>query len=227
MLNFSHSKLNFLLAILIMLNISCDLPQENKNKKAKLPTGEEIKEKNLSVATFAGGCFWCIEAVFERIEGVEYAISGYSGGDSSNPTYEEVSSGNSGHAEAVQVYFHKGTVSYKELLEVFFSAHDPTQLNRQGPDVGKQYRSAVFYHDDQQKHEVEEFVNEVKSNGKFDTEIVTLVEKFEKFYPAEQYHQDYYENNPQNPYIQSVSRKKVEKVEELFESKLKEKYQKD
>ena len=188
-----------------------------------------IKGKNYEqyqVATFAGGCFWCTEAAFERIEGVVDVISGYSGGKSEHPTYKEIGTGRSGHAEAIQIYFDPNVISYKTLLDIFFVAHDPSQLNRQGPDHGTQYRSAVFYHNDEQKQETETAIQKGNDSGKFEGPIVTQVTNYEEFWVAEAYHQDYYPNNPQNPYVQSVSRPKVKKVEKYFAELLKAEYKK-
>lgn len=166
------------------------------------------------IATFAGGCFWCTEASFERIQGVSYVISGYAGGQKNNPTYEEVCSGTTGHTEAIQIYYDPAVVSYEKLLEVFFVAHDPTQLNRQGPDRGTQYRSAIFYHDDAQKAAVEAFFKAQKNN--FSAPIVTEINPYGTYWVAEEYHQDYYESHPYNPYISNVSKPKVEKVKKVF-----------
>lgn len=177
-----------------------------------------------SVATFAGGCFWCTEGAFERIQGVVDVISGYSGGEKAYPTYYEVGSGATDHAEAIQIYFDPAVISFEKLLEVFFVAHDPTQLNRQGPDVGRQYRSAIYYHDDEQKTVVEKFIK--AQEGNFIAPIVTEVSPYKQFWVAEAYHQDYYENNPNQPYVRGVSKPKVEKVKKTFPELLKSKYQK-
>ena len=165
-------------------------------------------------ATFAGGCFWCIEAPFKRVEGVESVTSGYIGGETENPTYEEVCSGTTGHAEAVRVVYDPEVVTYRELLEVFFALHDPTTRDREGPDVGSQYRSAVFYHDDEQREAVEEYIKELK--GDVYDGIVTEVSPAEEFYEAEEYHQDYYESNPNQPYCRAHIPPKLEKVRERF-----------
>ncbi|PWE00668.1 peptide-methionine (S)-S-oxide reductase MsrA [Marinilabilia rubra] len=175
-----------------------------------------------SVATFGGGCFWCIEAVFDELQGVTKVESGYSGGKISNPTYREVCSGLTGHAEVVKVYFDSEVISYKELLAVFFSIHDPTTLNRQGADVGPQYRSVIFYHDEAQKKESEEFIEELEEEGVFSNPVVTEVSPAEAFFVAEDYHQDYYENNPSQPYCQVVINPKMKKFKEKFSDKLKD-----
>ncbi len=165
-------------------------------------------------ATFAGGCFWCIEAPFELVEGVESVTSGYTGGETPNPTYDEVCSGETGHAEAVRVVYDPDVVAYRELLRLFFAVHDPTTRNRQGPDVGSQYRSAVFYHDDGQRETAEEVIDELEGDA-YDG-IVTELSPAEEFYEAEEYHQNYYEENPQQPYCRVHIPPKLEKVRESF-----------
>ena len=181
----------------------------------------------LQVATFAGGCFWCTEAYFERLKGVDRVISGYTGGKEKNPTYEQVSAGRTGHAESVNIFYNPNEISYKELLEVFFATHDPTTLNRQGPDVGKQYRSAIFYHNEEQKQEAENYIASLNDAGAYPDKIVTQVEPFTKFWIAEEYHQDYYSRNPDDPYVVRVARPKVIKFENAFRNKLKEAYKKE
>lgn len=183
-----------------------------------------VQKQNLSQATFAGGCFWCVEAVFERVEGVESVVSGYAGGSEENPTYKEVSSGNTSHAEAVTLYYDSTKVSYAKLLEVFFATHDPTTLNRQGPDVGAQYRSVVFFHNEHQETEVKQYLATLKKEKKFKDPIVTQLVPFEKFYEAEDYHQDYYEINPNESYTRAVTRPKVLKFEKDFPELLKSEY---
>ena len=175
-------------------------------------------------AYFAGGCFWCTEAAFERINGVVDVISGYSGGTKSYPTYKEVGGGYTDHAEAIMIYYDPKVVSFDQLLQVFFIAHDPTQLNRQGPDVGRQYRSAIFYHNDAQKERSKEVIAAIDETGVLPNKVVTEVKGYKEFWVAEAYHQDYYEINPGNPYIQNVSKPKVQKVEKVFADILKPKY---
>jgi len=173
-------------------------------------------------ATFGTGCFWCTEAVFEELNGVLSVTSGYSGGSVSNPTYKEVCTGETGHAECVQVVYEPGKISYDELLEVFFEVHDPTSLNRQGADIGTQYRSAIFYHNNDQKQKAEYYKNELNKSGAFEKPIVTQITAFTKFYPAEDYHQEYYDNNKNtNPYCSVVIRPKLEKFQKVFAKKLK------
>lgn len=180
----------------------------------------------LDTAIFASGCFWCTEAVFERVKGVEDVVSGYSGGTKPNPTYEEVGAGRTDYAEAVRVLYNPEVVTYEELVEMFFASHDPTQLNRQGPDIGKQYRSAIFYKTDTQQEIAKKVMSQLDKSGKYKTPIVTEVTKFTTFYEAEGYHQNYYELHPNQPYVASVSRPKVEKFMKEYKDKLKDKYKK-
>ena len=176
----------------------------------------------MELATFAGGCFWCLEAAFSELKGVERVQSGYSGGRVPNPTYEHVCTGTTGHAEVVQVTFDPAVVSYGDLLHVFFTIHDPTTLNQQGADVGTQYRSAVFYHTPEQKAEVERVAAELTAERVWDDPIVTVVTPLEKFYPAEEYHRDYYRRNPNQGYCRAVVAPKVAKVRKLYFDKLKQ-----
>ncbi len=169
-------------------------------------------------ATFGGGCFWCIEAAFKPLDGVESVTSGYAGGHTDEPTYEEVCSGNTGHAEVIQVDYDPDVLSYVDLLEVFFTVHDPTQLNRQGPDVGTQYRSIVLSHDEDQKRQARAYIDTL--DEEYDDDVVTELEPLETFYEAEEYHQDYFEKNPNDAYCQMHASPKVEKVREKFQNKL-------
>ena len=168
------------------------------------------------VTTLAGGCFWCIEAAFKELSGIESATSGYAGGTTDDPTYEEVCSGETGHAEVVQVEYDPNVLGYEDLLKVFFTVHDPTQLDRQGPDVGTQYRSAIFYHDEEQAELAQAFIDELEAEGVYDDPIVTEVEPLEAFYEADAYHQDYYEKHPGDAYCQFNAQPKIEKVREKF-----------
>ena len=172
---------------------------------------------SLETATFGGGCFWCIEAAFEELAGVETVTSGYAGGHTEDPTYEEVCTGNTGHAEVVQVEYDPDVIDYQELIEVFFTVHDPTQLNRQGPDVGTQYRSIVLYHDDTQRRIAEEFVDAL--DRVYDDDVVTELEPLETFYRAEEKHQNYFAKNPNDAYCTFHAQPKVEKVREKFDAK--------
>lgn len=211
--------MNHLVSVIILVaTISCTKP-DSMQTNISLATATEFQ--NLELATFAGGCFWCTEAVFERVRGVHEVISGYTGGDQKNPTYKQVSYGKTDHAEAVQISFDPDEISYQEMVEIFFATHDPTTLDRQGPDIGKQYRSAVYYHDSDQKHIVLLYIKSLTDNGKYPNPIVTQVEAVKTFYPAEDYHQDYYKNNPDNPYIQAVAKPKVVKFKKQFKDKLK------
>ncbi|MAG68670.1 peptide-methionine (S)-S-oxide reductase [Alteromonas sp. V450] len=175
---------------------------------------------NLQVATLAGGCFWCIESAFNSVEGIVKAISGYAGGEKPEPTYEEVCSGNTGHAEVVQVTFDANIISYREVLEIFFALHNPTQLNRQGNDVGTQYRSAIFYHDDTQKAEAEKIIAEITEDAIWPDPVVTEIVEVNNYYQAEDYHQDYFKNNPQNQYCSMVVAPKLAKFKKTFASRL-------
>ena len=174
------------------------------------------------MATLAGGCFWCLEAVFERLKGVERVVSGYSGGSVDNPSYEQVCSGTTGHAEAVQVTFDPVELSFQYILEVFFTAHDPTTLNRQGADVGTQYRSAVFYHSEEQKATAEQVIRQLEEDKVWDAPIVTELAPFDKFYPAEDYHQRFYASNAGHPYCRAVIDPKLAKLRKRHPTRLKQ-----
>tara|TARA_Y100000590_G_scaffold441889_1_gene569269 strand:+ start:9129 stop:9668 length:540 start_codon:yes stop_codon:yes gene_type:complete len=171
---------------------------------------------NSQVATLAGGCFWCLEAVYEEVSGVEKIVSGYSGGHVDNPTYEAVCSETTGHAEAVQITFDPEKVSYKSILDIFFSIHDPTTLNRQGNDIGSQYRSAIFFHDDKQEEIAEDFIQKIDSEGDMNDPVVTEVIPAPAFYPAEEYHQQYYRRNQWQGYCQIVISPKLAKFRKQF-----------
>lgn len=172
-------------------------------------------------ATLGAGCFWCVEAIYSELKGVEKVEPGYSGGKIANPTYREVCSGLTGHAEVIQLKYDDTILDFKEILEVFFKTHDPTTLNRQGADVGTQYRSAIFYHNEKQKITAEKVIEELNESGAFDDPIVTEVTEFKAFYPAEENHKNYYKNNPEAGYCQMVVRPKVEKFKHVFKEKLK------
>lgn len=173
-------------------------------------------------ATFAAGCFWCVEAQFLQLDGVKKVVSGYTGGTVANPTYKEVCTGNTGHAEAISVEYDPSVITYDELLEAFFIAHDPTQLNRQGNDVGTQYRSAIFYHSAEQKQKAEYYIKRLEEEHVYPKKIVTEVAPLEKFYVAEDYHQNYYNLNKSQGYCQFVITPKLEKFKKVFKDKLKE-----
>ena len=175
----------------------------------------------MNLATFGSGCFWCTEAIFQQLKGVESAVSGYSGGAVKNPTYKEVCTGNTGHAEVIQVTYNPEIISYTELLEVFWQTHDPTTLNRQGADVGTQYRSAIFYHSKEQKKLAEGYKQKLEDAKIFNNPIVTEITEFDIFYKAEDYHQEYYDNNKTQPYCNFVITPKIEKFKKVFKDKLK------
>ena len=177
--------------------------------------------KKMKMATLASGCFWCSEAVFKIVKGVEKVDPGYSGGSKENPSYEEVSAGKTGHAEAVQLTFDPSVISFREILEIFFGTHDPTTMNRQGPDVGTQYRSVIFYHEEAQKATAESVIAELNKEGIWDKPIVTQVVPFTAFYKAEDYHKDYYAKHPESAYCQQVITPKIVKLQQRYFSKLK------
>lgn len=176
---------------------------------------------NIQTATLGSGCFWCTEAIFERVKGVTSVEPGYSGGHIKNPAYREVCNGTTGHAEVIQLRFDKSIISYPEILEIFWKTHDPTQLNRQGADIGTQYRSVIFYHSPEQKRIAEELKGKLEKEQIWDEPIVTQIEAFTNFYRAEDYHRDYYENNPNQGYCQFVITPKIAKFEKIFSEYLK------
>ena len=186
----------------------------------KEPVKIKVKE-GMEVATFAGGCFWCTEAVFLEIKGVEKVVSGYIGGKTKNPTYKDICTGETGHAEAIQITFNPNEVVYEDLLEVFFATHDPTTLNRQGADVGTQYRSEIFYHSEAQKTKAENYIQLLEKEKLYDKKIVTKVSSASVFYNAEEYHQNYYNQNSSQGYCQMVIAPKLEKLRKYYKSKLK------
>ena len=189
--------------------------------------GEKLKpdkQDNLEVATFGGGCFWCIEAAFELIKGILNVESGYSGGAKKLPTYEQVCTGTTGHAEVVQVTFDSTFISFKEILDIFFTIHDPTTLNRQGADVGSQYRSVIFYHNKKQRETIEQIINELETEKIWDHPIVTQIEPFKHFYKAEEYHKRYFSRNPKAGYCKVVISPKIAKIRKKYHEKLKQKY---
>lgn len=201
-------------------------PREKKNPmpnpESSTVAATDAEPAELEKATFAGGCFWCTEAVFERLKGVHDVVSGYSGGEVKNPTYEQVCSGLTGHAEAVQISYDPKVITYDELLEVFWKTHDPTTLNQQGPDFGTQYRSAIFFHDEEQKKLAEQYKKQLDAEHAFRKPIVTEITKFAVFYPAEPYHQDYFETHKSQAYCRAVINPKVHKMTKVFRDKLKD-----
>lgn len=203
--------------ILILLSIfSCQGKNDQSNHFTSALNNSTQKQ---DTATLAGGCFWCMEASFEQIEGVSEVISGYAGGKAETAKYKLVGSGTTDHAETIQIIFDPNVISYEVLLKIFFTAHDPTQLNRQGPDIGSQYRSAIFYHNQEQLDVAEKVIKATQSD--FDNKIVTELNRYTKFYQGEYYHQDFEKNNPFNPYILNVSKPKIDRVKIKFEDLLK------
>jgi peptide-methionine (S)-S-oxide reductase len=192
----------------------------NANKLKDMNETTESNNKS-DTATFGTGCFWCTEAIFQELEGVIKVTSGYSGGYAANPTYKEVCTGTTGHAECLNIIYDPAKISFEELLEVFWQTHDPTTLNRQGNDVGTQYRSVIFFHNEEQKSLGEKYKAALNKSGAWDKPVVTTLEPFTKFYPAEDYHQNYYNNNTGQGYCQFVIRPKLEKFEKVFKAKLK------
>ena len=184
---------------------------DNESKSDDTAQKNDTPKKPLQVATFGGGCFWCTEAVFLKLKGVEKVVSGYTGGKIKNPTYAQVSEGLTGHAEVIRLEYNADEIKFEQLLDVFFHTHDPTTKNRQGADVGTQYRSSIFFHDEVQKEAAQKVIAELDKSGDFDALIVTTLEEMKVFYPAEDYHQDYFALNPKNPYCQAVVGPKVSK----------------
>ncbi len=200
-----------------------ELPEPRTGSGREVPESEDSEEKpaGLEKATFGAGCFWCTEAVFQQLKGVKSVVSGYSGGQVKDPTYEQVLTGTTGHAEVVQVSYDPKLISYEELLEVFWKTHDPTTLNEQGPDVGTPYRSAVFYHTQDQKEQAETYKRKLEKAREFKRPIVTEITRFKAFYPAQAYHQNYFNHNSRKSYCARVIRPKVNKVKKVFKDKLK------
>jgi len=182
---------------------------------------EKGSKNNLETITLGGGCYWCVEAVYEKLDGVKSVVSGFAGGKNENPTYEEVCTGRTGHAEVVQITYDKTKTNLDEIFQVFFTVHDPTTLNRQGADVGTQYRSVIFYEDEEQKQAAKSIIDQLNTEKVYDSPIVTTLEPLTKFYKAEDYHQNYYENNKNQPYCQMVIQPKIEKFEKIFKARLK------
>ncbi|MBF7090590.1 peptide-methionine (S)-S-oxide reductase MsrA [Flavobacterium sp. ALJ2] len=185
--------------------------------------GQAKKQPNYDTITLGGGCYWCVEAVYENLNGVKSVVSGFSGGKTANPSYEEVSTGKTGHAEVVQITYDKNITNLDEIFKVFFTLHDPTTLNRQGADVGSQYRSVIFYKNEEQKNAANIIINTLNKAKVYNNPIVTTVEPLTKFYKAEDYHQNYYDNNKNQPYCKMVIQPKIEKFEKVFKDKLKKK----
>ncbi|QLE00443.1 peptide-methionine (S)-S-oxide reductase MsrA [Galbibacter sp. BG1] len=224
-------KINSLL-LLCFFTVSCQSSTKKETKISEKATEEatakstfEKPEQDLSnyeTAYFASGCFWCVEAVFESVKGVKEAVSGYAGGTEKNPTYQQVGSGQTSHAESVKVYYDPKEVSFETLVRVFFGSQDPTQYNRQGPDVGPQYRSIAFYKNEKEKEIIERYIQQLEEKKIYSRPIATQVEPFEKFWKAEDYHQDYEKRNPNNPYVRNVSVPRLRKFQEKYPELLKE-----
>jgi peptide-methionine (S)-S-oxide reductase len=217
-------KLMFTQALVSLTFWSCALrenPQKNMSNDlmANSLTSSTVS-RNTDTATLGTGCFWCTEAIFQQLKGVLKVTSGYSGGEQVNPTYKDVSTGTTGHAEVIQIVYDPAELTFDELLEVFWQTHDPTTLNRQGNDVGPQYRSAIFYHNDAQKAKAEKYKKELNESGAFEKPIVTEISPYTAFYKAEDYHQDYYNNNGSQPYCYYVIRPKLEKFQKVFKNKI-------
>lgn len=208
-----------MLSFLTFMTTSCAQKQNSNPRMTTDPA--KTSQLQPDTATFGTGCFWCTEAIFQQMKGVLKVTSGYSGGHVINPTYEQVCAKQTGHAEVVQIVYDASILTYDELLEVFWQTHDPTTLNRQGNDVGPQYRSVIFYHNEEQKKKAEHYKSELQSSGAWSNPIVTAVESFRNFYPAEDYHQNYYNNNGSQPYCYFVIRPKLEKFEKVFKEKMK------
>ncbi len=207
-------------AMVMFGSVSCNELKSNTKTKE---SGTMIKEPSVKAdtATFGQGCFWCAEAIFERVNGVTSVTCGYAGGNVTNPTYEQVCAGKTGHAEVVQIIYNPDIISYDDLLKIFWQTHDPTTLNRQGADVGEQYRSIILYSNEAQKEKAEYYKNELQKSGAWDNPVVTQIVPLTKFYRAEEYHQHYYEKNPYGGYCSFVIAPKVEKFEKVFKDKLK------
>ena len=201
--------------ILIFLT-ACTSMFGQKNESNKM-----INPSNLDTITLGGGCYWCVEAVYENLNGVKSVVSGFSGGKTTNPTYREVCTGETGHAECVQITYDKTVTSLDEIFKVFFTVHDPTTLNRQGADEGTQYRSVIFYKNEEQKKAAQTIITALKKEKIYSSPIVTTLEPYTKFYKAEEYHQNYYENNKNKPYCKMVIQPKLEKFEKIFKDRLK------
>ncbi|MGI9547434.1 MAG: peptide-methionine (S)-S-oxide reductase MsrA [Flavobacteriaceae bacterium] len=197
-------------------------PDNSSNEIAEIDKLSPKELQNYETAYFASGCFWCVEAVFESVKGVEEVVSGYAGGEEENPTYEQVAYGRTSHAEAVEVYYNPKEISFFQLVQVFFGSHDPTSLNRQGPDKGPQYRSIAFYKDDEQKKIIDAYIKALTDNQVYDSPIVTQVVPYTVFYKAEEYHQDYERKNPNNGYIQNISVPRLNRFKKNFPEYLKE-----
>ncbi len=205
----------------MLLFTACSSAQSKSEKNKGQEQMSTEQNKKLDIATFAAGCFWCVEAQYQQLDGVEKVESGYIGGDVDNPTYKQVCTGTTGHAEACNIYYDPEKITYDELLAAFWVAHDPTTLNRQGNDVGTQYRSAIFYHNEEQKQKAEEYKRRLNEEKAYDNPVVTEISPYSKFYKAEEYHQNYYNDNPNQGYCTFVVKPKLDKFKKVFADKLK------
>jgi len=218
-------KLNFTFGILftlVLIGMGCTATGSKNNNTMTMMIQDSLPQRK-AAATFGAGCFWCVEAVFQQLDGVDTVISGYCGGNVPNPTYREVCYGKTGHAEVCRIVYDTAKISYRDLLQALFMSHDPTQLNRQGNDIGTQYRSVIFYHNDAQKAEAEKVIAELTAAKVFSSPIVTTLEPLQTFYKAEDYHQNYYNLNGEEPYCSFVIKPKVEKFKKVFQHQLKQK----
>jgi len=209
----------FLPLMIMLAGVSCGQQKNSENPNSM--NNQSAEKKEMALATFGTGCFWCTEAIFQQLEGVSKVVSGYAGGKVKNPTYKEVCSGLTGHAEVIQLTYDPSVITFDELLEVFWQTHDPTTLNRQGADVGTQYRSVIFYHTDDQRKLAESYKKKLDEAKAFEAPIVTEISAFTSFYPAEDYHQNYFNLNGSAPYCSYVIQPKVEKFKKVFKAKLK------
>lgn len=216
----SIKTMTYLIALILLFS-NCSKKSNSSNQLIKTDNSKTTMSSNTDTAVFGAGCFWCVETIFDRLKGVQSVESGYAGGTVENPTYEQVCNGNTGHAEVARITFDPSVISFEELLEVFWTTHDPTTLNRQGADVGTQYRSAVFYLNEEQKQTAEKSKKEYAPQL-WDNEIVTEISPLNKFYPAENYHQDYYNQNSEKSYCKFVINPKLQKFREKFKDKIKE-----
>jgi peptide-methionine (S)-S-oxide reductase len=218
--------LSTFVALVFVIPQACSGSHSEKGKheinKSKSYTEEQLEEQGLSTAYFASGCFWCVEAIFQSVKGVKEAVSGYSGGEIAEPSYEQVSRDQTKHAEAIKVIYDPEQVSFEVLLKVFFGSHDPTTLNQQGPDRGAQYRSIAFYQNEKEKQLIEAHIQKLEAQKIYESPIVTQIVKFEKFWEAEDYHQEYEQKHPENPYVQSVSIPRLNRFKKKFPELLKE-----
>ena len=226
---FSNRIARFVFFFIALPVLLCAHSYSNVNRSNSVNNMKQGKQSKVipgimkDTATFAGGCFWCVEEQFRQLNGVLTVVSGFSGGNVSHPTYEQVCTGTTGHAEACNIIFYPSKISYAELLAVFFVAHDPTELNRQGNDVGTQYRSAIFYHNENQKNQARFYIKRLDEEKVYASKIVTVVVPYKVFYKAEDYHQNYYDNNSEVPYCQLVIKPKLDKFRKVFKEKLKQK----